>query len=235
MNCVDAKSRLIEASNPSDLAADPALRDHLEACQQCRDYAEELRLTRLLGSMPVPPASEGFADRALARAWDTAHNQPAKAKSPFRYGVVGLAASVLMAVVLVTQFPGQQEESGVLPDGHQDIEVVQMDPRSTKSVTVRLVSKEALPDATITLTLEGDVALEGYPGSNTLSWQAPIAAGSNHMSLPVALKGEDSGTILVEVRSGNARKQMQVSVQPAVQAVSQRQAQISGSGSQITI
>lgn len=227
MHCIDAKSRLKEASNPGDLAADPALRDHLKGCGQCRDYAEELRLTRLLGSMPVPPASEGFADRALSRAWDTTHNQPAKAKSPLRYGVVGLAASVLMAVVLVTQFSGQQEESGALPD----MQVVQMAPHSVKPVTVRLVSKEALPDATITIHLDGDVALEGYPGSNTLSWQTPISAGSNHISLPVELRGEDSGTILVEIQSGNGRKQMQVSVQPA----KGHRAQLPGSGSQIAI
>jgi len=233
MNCNDAKSRL-NANNTGDLAADPALRDHLRSCAQCRDYAEELRLTRLLGSMPVPPISDGFADRALTRAWDTAHNQSAKAKSPMGYAWVGLAASVLMAVVLVSRFPGQQHEGGALPEVQPNIATVQMVPHSIKPVTVRLVSKEALPDATITIHLDGDVALAGYPGSDTLSWQTSISAGSNQMSLPVELKGEDSGTIVIEIQSGNARKQMQVSVQPAVQQ-SPRQAWLPDSGSQISI
>lgn len=231
MNCTDAKARLENASAASEIAADKTLCAHLQVCEQCRDYAQELRLNRLLGEMPVPPVSEGFADRAFTRAWDTAHNRPAKATTPLRYGVMGLAASILMAVVLVTQF-GPRDESEVSPE----YQVVQLEPHIMKPVTVRLVSKEALPEATITIRLAGDVALVGYPGSDTLSWQTSIAAGSNHLSLPVALLGEESGVIAIEVRSGNARKHMQVSVRPTLPATAQlHNADLHGPGSQFAI
>jgi hypothetical protein len=79
-----------------------------------------------------------------------------------------------------------------------------------------LVSKEALPDAIITVQLEGDVALTGYPGTQTLRWQTAIAAGNNQMALPISLKGNNAlgGVISIEVRSGDASKTLHFKVQP---------------------
>jgi hypothetical protein len=208
MNCVDAKFRLNNA-DPSELAADPALRDHLRDCAACRDYAEELRMTRLLRSMPVPPASEGFVDRALARAWDAAHPQPASS-SPARYAWAGLAASVVLAAVLFTQLGDSPVQVEALPD----IQVVQLEPNVVRPVTVRLVSKEAMPEAIVTIHLDSNVALAGYPDIDTLSWQTAIDAGSNDLSLPVELLGQQRGEILIEIQSGNARKQMKLAVEP---------------------
>ena len=218
MHCSEVRQRL----NAAPVSAEPeqALRDHLAGCAECRDYlsqlrAEDLDLTRRLAAIPVPPPSEGFADRALARAWETAHGQPAQQRpATRRYAWAGLAASVLVAVVLVTQWLGPRE-SAVLPTGET---VVQIAPETTRPVHVRLVSKEALPNATITVRLDGNVALTGYPGMQTLSWQAPIVAGTNQMSLPVALTGSDHGSIVIEVSSGGARKQMRLSIEPRLAA-----------------
>jgi hypothetical protein len=214
MNCVDAKFRLNNA-DPSELAADPALRDHLQGCAECRDYAEELRMTRLLRSMPVPPASEGFADRALARAWETAHPQPAS-PSPARFAWAGVAASVVLAAVLFTQLGDSPVQVEALPD----IQVVQLEPNVVRPVTVRLVSREAMPEATVTIHLDSNVALAGYPDTDTLSWQTSIAAGSNDLSLPVELLGQQRGEILIEIQSGSARKKMKLALEPQTESSS---------------
>lgn len=220
MHCSEVKQRLNATPANAEPVHDEALREHLAGCAECRDYAEqrkaeELRLTRQLAAIPVPPPSEGFADRALARAWETAHGQPAQQQpATRRYAWAGLAASVLVAVVLVTQWLGPRD-TAVSPTGET---VVQVAPETTRPVHVRLVSKEALPNATITVRLDGDVALTGYPGMQTLSWQAPIVAGTNQMSLPVALTGSSHGSIVIEVSSGGASKQMRLSIEPRLAA-----------------
>lgn len=212
MNCADVKHRLEHQRSSEELAADTALRAHLKDCASCRDYAEELRLTRLLRAMPVPPASEGFADRALARAWETA--QPQSAPSPAKFAWAGVAASALLAAVLFTQVFKPMSDNPSELDASPGFQVVYVEPQTVKPVTVRLVSKEAMPEATVTIRLDDKVRLAGYPEQDTLSWQTAIPAGSNDISLPVELLGSESGSIQIEIQSGQARKTMTLSVTP---------------------
>lgn len=211
MHCSNVKQRLQQATTSAAITADSELMAHLETCEPCRDYAQELRLTRLLASASVPAMREGFADQALARAWELGQHQQA-ARPIRRYAVVGMAASLLLGVLLVSQWSNISTPV-VQPTTMAQVEVA---PAMTRDVQVRLVSKEALPDATITIQLEGDVALTGYPGQQTLKWQTAIAAGNNQMSLPVSLKGNNAhgGVITIEVHSGDASKALQFIVQP---------------------
>lgn len=220
MNCSEVQQRLNTAQASDKLAEDKAMLNHLQGCESCKDYAEELRLTRLLATMPVPPASEGFADRALAQAWETAHGKEQR-KQPNRMPAwAGLAASALLAAVLVTQWVSPTSTNGPANTGNAGFEqtLVQVAPNTTRPVQVRMVSKEALPNATITVRLSGDVQLDGYPGQQSLTWQAPIEVGNNQMALPVRLNSNNSGTIVIEVSAGGAKKQMQLSVQSEIAA-----------------
>jgi hypothetical protein len=215
MHCSDVKQRLQQATTSATINADSELMAHLKTCEPCRDYAQELRLTRLMASTPVPVMREGFADQALARAWELGQHQ--QASKPIRkyaktsYAVMGMAASLLLGVLLVSQWSNISTPV-VQPATMAQVEVA---PAATREVQVRLVSKEALPEATITVQLEGDVALTGYPGQ-TLRWQTAIAAGNNQMALPISLKGNNAhgGVITIEVRSGDASKALQFKVQP---------------------
>lgn len=216
MHCSNVKQRLQQATTSAAITADSELMAHLKTCESCNDYAQELRLTRLMANTPVPAMREGFADQALARAWELGQHQqaarPIHSFTKVSYAVVGMAASLLLGVLLVSQW-NTISTPVVQPTTMVQVEVA---PAMTRDVQVRLVSKEALPDATITIQLEGDVALTGYPGQQTLKWQTAIAAGNNQMSLPVSLKGNNAhgGVITIEVRSGDASKALQFNVQP---------------------
>jgi hypothetical protein len=211
MHCSNVQQRLQQATTNAAITADSELMAHLKTCEPCNDYAQELRLTRLLANTPVPAMREGFADQALARAWDVGQHQQAE-KPIRRYAVAGMAASLLLGVLLVSQW-GTISTPVVQPATMAQVEVA---PAATREVQVRLVSKEALPDAIITVQLEGDVALTGYPGTQTLRWQTAIAAGNNQMALPISLKGNNAlgGVISIEVRSGDASKTLHFKVQP---------------------
>lgn len=211
MNCKEAQQRISNTSTAQDRKADSALQAHIAECDQCRDFAKELELTQVLASIPVPPSSEGFADRALAQAWDSAHKTDSAAVS-YR-PKVAMAASVLLASFLVYQTYGPEETTIMEPT------VVQVTPNVTHPVHVRLVSQKALPNATISIHWDDKVALNGYPGTTTLTWQTSIMAGANEMALPVIMKSGLRGEIEIKVTSGNAQKSMRFTVEPNHQTV----------------
>ena len=205
MNCKEAQHQLRTIS-PAHLAADTGLQTHLANCDECGAMGRDLELIRLLADAPVPPSSHGFADRALAHAWETAHGRPARVRR-LPFAGAGLAACVALAGIFWFQ---QAPRDSAAPAA---VTVVQVAPQAAHPVHIRLVSKEALPDATIKILWDKNLALEGYSTTNSLSWRSPLAAGVNQLTLPV-LAGALSGEIVIEVSAKNARKTLRFRVEP---------------------
>lgn len=239
MHCSNAQQQLDQALASAvgneESALDSELQAHLQTCESCRHYyrsnAQELRLNRLMATDPIPPMRSGFADQALARAWELGQQQPAAKPTTRPYlNWAGMAASLLLGTLLVNQWlindpsdvssatPLASQEAPLEAVNAEAIAKVEMAPATTRNIQVRLVSKEALPNATISIHVEGNVALTGYPENQPLRWHTAIAAGANHMALPISLKGgadaNVGGTVVIEVRSGNASKAMRFTVEP---------------------
>lgn len=212
MHCHDAQQRLKEAID-GDRPIDPALGAHLRRCATCATLAEDLRLARLLRALPVPPPTEGFADRVLERAWrETRRSVPSFRPSvPTPHSGApywAAAAAVLLTLVVLMANPWRDGSPAVA------MEVVRMAPHSVREVDVRLVSAEALPDATISLRLDAGLGLAGYGDTRELSWPSPLQAGSNQLSLPLELRGDRGGVIHITITAGNARRELRLSVEP---------------------
>jgi len=238
MHCSDAQQRISKALASAADGEEPTLgselQAHLQTCESCRNYysiAQELELNRLLASDQIPPMRSSFADQALARAWELGQRQSA-AKPIARRNLqwAGIAASLLLGVLLVNQWltndpsdvssaaPIASHEAPVEAAAPTEIAKVEIAPATTRNIQVRLVSKEALPNATISIRVEGNVALTGYPEDQVLRWNTAIAAGNNQLTLPISLKGgvgtSTGGTVVVEVSSGEASKAMRFTVAP---------------------
>lgn len=211
MQCTEARIRLEQAMQAEAPAFAADLREHLAGCSGCRDYAEDGRLQRLLKALPVPPLSEGFAERALDKAWQAKAGREALRGSGAAWRL-GLAATLVLAVGVAFKTPWRAPEPAV---SELPVQTVQVAPQSVRQVELLMVSGKALPDAVITVQLDEHVILAGYPGVNRLRWQAPINAGNNQLSLPVQLQGDRGGIIIVEVEADGARKRMTFNVQPA--------------------
>lgn len=210
MQCTDAKAQLdrqfLQAETP---ALDLALSEHLEVCSSCRSYAQDLRIDTLLSSLPVPPMSENFARRALDKAWAATHPQDSSINRPVKAGWwMATAASVVLATGILFSSPWREAPSGMAPA----MPVVQVAPQELRQVDLLMVSGTALANATITISMDANVTLAGYPNTTKVSWQAPINAGNNQLSLPVRVQRGSGGVIVVEVESGGARKQMRFAV-----------------------
>jgi hypothetical protein len=211
MQCSEARVQLEQAMQAATPTHAADLREHLAGCASCRDYADDGRLQRLLQALPVPPLSKGFAERALDKAWQAKVGREALAGSGAVWRL-GIAASLVLAVGIAFKTTPWGPEPLVTDSA---VQVVQVAPQSVRQVELLMVSDKALPDAVITVQLDEHVALAGYSGISKLRWQAPISAGSNQLSLPVQLLGDQSGVIVVEVESDGARKRMTFAIQPA--------------------
>lgn len=180
---------------------------HIESCAHCREYLESMRYNALLKRLPNVAPSEGFADRALQQAWVARESRTTESKTPKAW-MLATAASLIMAIGVVFTLPSQDTSTGI----GSNVEVVEVAPREIRQVDLLMVSGQAIENAFITLQMDEHVSLAGYPDFSTVRWATSIAAGNNQLSLPVQLRGSDSGSIVVEVESGGARKQMLLNV-----------------------
>ncbi|MGL6162151.1 hypothetical protein [Microbulbifer sp.] len=193
MNCNRAKQELDLMREQND----GSLLHHLRQCANCRDYAEELRVVRLLRGMPAPEPSEGFEKRVLQSVLPQSRVEP---QARLRGWQLATAASLLLAVIMTV--PRWQSPQPASP------QVV-----STLPVSVSLDSARPLEGAVIRVSLPPHLALDGYPGVQELEWRANLSAGSNRLTLPVQLQGAESvGEVLIEVEHGGARKRFRVPV-----------------------
>lgn len=217
MNCQQAQHQLRTTVDFVAIAPAGALLAHLQQCRSCQALAEEQRLQALLQSLPVPPPSPGFADRALNQAWQqhakAAKQQPREPGSATAISrwPMAAAASVLAVVggfaLLLNQLP-EQNGDGQIASGTSaaPAEAVVADAAALQHVDLLLMSGSSYPRANITLHLDENLSLQGYPGRRALQWQAHIAAGSNQLTLPVVLDEGDSGEFTVEIESDGVRK-----------------------------
>lgn len=205
MQCIEVRAQIEHVIESNAKAFDDSVREHLAGCESCRDYAENLWLRRLLEDLPVPPFSEGFAGRALDKAWAAKAGRETP-RRPGYGGWLAIAATLLLAVGVVFTAPWRAPEPTAL-------QVVHVAPQSVRQVELLMVSGKALPDAYITVQMDEHVGLAGYPGISRVRWQAPISAGNNQLSLPVTLLGDRGGVVVVEVEFGGARKRMTFAVE----------------------
>lgn len=195
MNCDRAKQELelMRQQNGGSLL------HHLRQCASCRDYAEELRVVRLLRSMPAPGPSEGFENRVLQSAVSQSQSR-SEPQARLRGWQLATAASLLLAVMMTV--PRWQSPQPSAPQA-----------ASTLPVSVSLDSARPLEGAVIRVSLPPQLALDGYPGVRDLEWRANLNAGGNRLTLPVQLQGAESGgEIRIEVEHRGARKVFRVPV-----------------------
>lgn len=214
MHCKQAEQLVLEIGVEAfRQRASSDLLDHIEACAACQATIEDLRFSQLLSGIPVAGPSEGFADRALQQAWKTKDSQktsPSAGKS----WMLAAAASLVLAIGVVFTVSEQSSSTRATSPA----QVAEIAPRETRQVDLLMVSGQALTDAYITLQMDGHIALEGYPDMSTIRWSTAIAAGNNQLTLPVQLLGNQSGSIVIEIVSGDARKQMLLTVDPSPQS-----------------
>lgn len=206
MNCEQTR-QMLASETPADRGDAEVLREHLQQCAGCREFAVTQQIIADMRSLPVPPPEAGFEQRVMSAA--LSHYPEPAAQQRSRHHVAwfaALAASVVLAVTLTLQF--------AVPPERTDIPSFTVSARAneTRIVDVVLDSRKRLSNATLTVTLDSNLQLENRPHTRELRWQADIQEGGNHLSLPVQWLGGDDGNLVVTLEHDDHREQIRVRV-----------------------
>lgn len=159
-----------------------------------------------LRQMPAPAPSEGFETRVLAAA----HARIGDGRRRLHAGwAVATAASIAVAVLVTLQVA---EPPAPEPGATPQVVVVEARPMAVRVIDVVFRSAHAIENATLTIELAPNLALENRPDVHALSWQTDLRAGANKLSLPVRLLDGQAGDLKITLQHGNERQQMMVHV-----------------------
>ncbi|SDK56040.1 hypothetical protein [Microbulbifer yueqingensis] len=204
MECKLAQAQL-EQLKPSN---EPELLAHLRKCGECRDFAEDLRILRLLRSLPAPEPTPGFEERVLRAA--SAGDEVAR-RVPSAIGwKLATAASLLLAVILALPEPGPVEP---VPGLAQAVTAAVI------PVTLALNSGRDLAGARIRVVMPEHLQLQGFENQRDLQWHTDLKAGANRLTLPVQRRSRSGvETILIEIEHNGARREFRVPVRGGINA-----------------
>ncbi|WP_346838571.1 hypothetical protein [Microbulbifer sp. SAOS-129_SWC] len=195
MNCTESK-RELELMRESNSGA---LLVHLRRCADCRDYAETLRISRLLRTLPAPEPDADFERRVLAAALP---QRAQVSRRTLRGWQLATAASLLLAIFLA------------LPRGPHAVPAATLATSVALPVSVSVDTPRALPGALISVSMPEGVQLDGYGDTRELQWHADLRAGSNRLTLPLHSSGAAAAgaQILIQVEHNGARREFRVPV-----------------------
>lgn len=207
MDCRRAKE-LLEARLDGEQVPSRDLDAHLAECPRCQNLAAEARrMHEALQDLPVEGPRPGFLDEALARATE---QEPRRRRGywPLSAAAAGLVAGLAVGVLLGGHYwngvgaPASSVEL-VAGGGAQPVKLMFDAPRSLSGVE-------------LTLSVEGDVAIDGYTGERTLSWRTDLDAGKNLLTLPVLPTGTGSGVVVARLHHDGMERtfRIQVDVRP---------------------
>ena len=153
MNCETANILLQDFIDGRLTGADTGLLTaHLHTCAACReDHRRTVDMLELLKDIPVPPASPGFAERALKYA---TRSQPVTAGSRFTRLAGGIAAG-LVGLLLLTSVLTQQ--------GHAPAEpAVVLIGDEVTTIRVAIESARAVDGISMSIDVSDNLEIDGY-------------------------------------------------------------------------
>ena len=186
------------------------IESHVTTCVDCNDLlTEEKELRDLLRGIPVPPPSEGFVDRAFLTL-EAQHRIPAeKSIDNKRHGFIWGFASAMAAGfalwMVVSLFPVSELPNA--PSGQ-----IQIALHETHKLRLAFHANSDVKNATISISLPENVALDGYPGETSLAWQTDLTKGDNTLTLPIRAEHANDGVLVAKVEHNGQVKTITVNL-----------------------
>ena len=195
MNCdfiADNMGKVVYARLPKEKMAE--CRRHLFTCSDCADAvrgAEALALLRNCGPRSVP---EGLFDKLSSALQETSQDLETARSRTWTYAGLGSAvAATALVAIMATGWVGQ---------GVNESEYVAQFAAAISEPTIMNVAIEAdrpLQDATISILLSGDVALDGFGDEREVTWITNLEQGVNRLQLPVIALDASGGKMIVRL------------------------------------
>lgn len=154
---------------------------------------EDQALQALLKDYPVPEASEGFYDQALARAM---HEGSRRQRNRWIMTGFGSAVAAGIALWFVGGFFFNTPD---MPATEPGIPGVTMTLQEPHTINLVFASASALDSAILTVTLPDGIELAGFPGQREISWQTSLNEGKNLLPLELIAVSPVGGEVLARL------------------------------------
>ncbi len=181
-----------------------ALEAHLESCPACQHYIQQAKNIRdALTKLKAPAMRPDFAEQAF----DKARQQNAIVTKTRRFSGAGLALAVSLALAGIVGVFMHHPDSTVSKPA-----AIYISMRQVKDISLVFNAKEDLDKVTISIELSDNLALDGYGGRRTVSWNTSLQKGKNVLSLPIIATQSGNGTVIARLRLGNQDKTFRIRV-----------------------
>ena len=205
MNCSQIDN-LLDAYIDGDLS--PALLNavsqHHQSCSSCADsYHKAIKLRSLLKVTPVPPLSEGFADRAFKKV-----TQSSDRKKRISFATYSGAIAAGLAIWLISAdliFPTSNNTNS----GVNDI-YVELTKTGVKTINVAIESEHDLNSVQLSIQLTPNLELAGFGNRTSINWDTRLKQGTNVIKLPIVGLAAGEGEIITRIQMNGKEKVMHI-------------------------
>lgn len=161
------------------------------------DDKQEQELLNLLKEYPMPEASAGFYDQALARAANRGAGRQRR-----RWMLTGFGSAVAAGLSAWLVFGFLLGTPQTAPSG-SDIPGVTIALAEPRTVNLMFASKTALDNAMLTVSLPDGVELSGFPGQREITWETSLVEGKNLLPLTLVALTPAGGEVLARLEHDN--------------------------------
>ncbi|MFU8896614.1 MAG: hypothetical protein ACNA8J_09520, partial [Gammaproteobacteria bacterium] len=134
---------------------------------------------------------------------------------------VGATVSAAAAAALAVMLWGVPTQTRVAPDAVPDVASlggtdsqapVRLALYEPRDIGLAIEAAQAMPGATLTISLQGGIDLVGFGERRELSWQTDLDAGTNMLSLPIIAHSLEEGTLTAHLEHGEQAQVISVRV-----------------------
>ena len=179
------------------------IQSHIHMCEVCRELVErEQNLRAALRDLPSPELPPDFVSSTLAKARQRHERQTR------RWGVLGGAIAAGFALFVVASLfvttPTNQTAA---------VSKVMLEKGQVREIRLVFNSKTNLDGATFVVQLPGNVALQGFPHQQSVSWKGRLKQGKNLLVLPVMATGPVEGDLITWIKHAENKKAFHLAIQ----------------------
>lgn len=191
---------------------------HLQSCDSCQRYYQQCNeLNASLQAIPRPKASIELKQRVLSdRAARQQHSNTSQIQPPQNKFYLGMAASVCLLIItaLLTNIPTKEQlvqtpVATASPIPQSSISALMGKP---SQINFLVNSTQIINNVTFSVSVPPQMALYGYAGRQTLSWNGMLKQGKNLLTIPVVALTERPGILIMKITHMDSIKEFRVTV-----------------------
>jgi len=205
MKCVDSVERLEQLADGSlpELQRRQVV-NHVESCESCRFALHGYQAMRTLRQQAPAATPAGLFEKVMAET--RVRTETGRQRPTFWLGVsVGGAIAAAIAVVVVTL-----GSIGTPQPDADEIPVFTVAIGEPRTLHIAIDAAKDLTAATVSITLAGDINIDGFGDKRMLSWTTDLQKGVNKLTLPIVATDADVGQLVVKLDHPDARQEFRV-------------------------